>query len=142
MKKSIVERIKLWGYLHEDDLKGVFKVFLPLLLLLIALINIPYFTRMFVVQSLDSETYGVIESIEKRKGVHESKYGGSLVIKDYKIQYRYLVKNDSFVQTEIIDRKSVKLDERIKIGKLKKGDTILVKYNSKNYNQSHLKIEK
>jgi hypothetical protein len=139
--ESVGSKIKLWIHLHKDDLVGFFKIFVPMLLLVFIVRQIPSITRMFILSKLDTEIFGVIDTIEKREGVHESQIGGKVIIMSYKLNYHYLIEEEKINQSEIIDRKSVNLKQKIILDQLKKGDTILVKYDSEGKSKSKIKID-
>lgn len=140
MKESITQRISIWLYLHNDDIKGVFKIVLPLLFVFFVLRNIPFLVREFTIKNLDVETIGVIESIEKRKGIYESETGGRVVVKDFKIKYQFRIDNIPYESVEIVTKSSISMSQFFVLDKLNKGDSVLIGYSSENLNHSKLII--
>jgi hypothetical protein len=139
--ESISSKIKLWVSLHKDDIVGFFKIFVPMLLLVFVVRQIPSITRKYLLSKLDSEIVGVIDSIEKKEGIHESQIGGKVIILNYKLSYHYFIEEEIIIQSEVIDRKSVNLKQRFLLDQLGKGDSILIMYDSGNTYKSKLKIE-
>ncbi|MFT6320669.1 MAG: hypothetical protein ACJAT4_001597 [Granulosicoccus sp.] len=136
-----MKRIKLWFFLHKEDVKGVFKISVPILILMFVFIKIPWMLQQFALGSLDSEITGVVNSVEKIKGIQESQIGGKVVTKKYTIEYQFQVREDVFKKTETLHRSSLHLNQRAKFSHLEKGDSILIRYDSDDLKKSKIKTK-
>ncbi|MEM6316198.1 MAG: hypothetical protein AAF960_00925 [Bacteroidota bacterium] len=136
-----MENIKLWIQLHKEDIKGFFKILVPLLVLIFLVQRMPMAIRHYVLSKFDAETMGVVDSLEVRKGIHELEIGGKVVIRNYGIAYHYQIGNERIDRSETIDRTSLIIEQKVKIDKVRKGDSLLVRYDSNNLKRSRLEIK-
>lgn len=136
-----MEKLKLWIHLHQADIKGFLLKFLPILFLIFFLIKLPISIRNYTLSKFDAETIGIVDSIEKSEGIRESEFGGKIIIKKYKINYHFHIADKKISQSEIIDRNSVTLKQRIQLNQIEKGDSIFVKYHSNNFEKSKIEIK-
>lgn len=136
-----MKKIKLWFYLYKEEIVGIFKIFIPLILLVFLARNISLISRNIHLLRLDVEVTGVVDSIEKIQGIQETEIGGMVVVKSYKIVYHYVLQDVKIIQTEIMQSKGLFLKQRIILNNLQPGDSILVKCDSENIKQSKLQIE-
>ena len=137
---SILENLKLWIYLHKSDIKAIFKMSIPIILLFFFILKIPAMIRNYSLSKFDSEIIGVVDSIEKKEGIQESEIGGNIIVKTYRIYYHYEVENKKITCSEIIDKNSITIKQRNKLNKIEEGDSILVRYSSQNLKRSKIKI--
>ena len=138
--KEMKNNISLWIHLHKDDIFAFFKLFIPILLLIFIVREIPSFTRNYFLSKLDSEKIGIIDNIEKVKGIHESEVGSKIIIKSYRVNYHYVIEDKRIDGNEIIDMASITLKQKIRLNKIEKGDSILIKYDSGNLEHCKIKI--
>lgn len=133
-------KIKLWLQLHKGDIISALKLLIPILLLIFIILKFPFLTRTYFLSKLDSEIVGVVDKIEKTKGIHESEIGGKIINKNYKIAYHYIIKREKIKGIEVIDRSSLNLKQKIRVNKIEIGDTILIRYDSRNIKSSKILI--
>lgn len=136
-----MEKFKTWLFLNNEDLKKFPKRFSPILFLMIILIKGPWIVRQFAVKNYDSETIGVVTFLEKIKGISDSQTGGRVVTKFFHIEYKFQIEENIFEKKEKIHRSTVNIKQYSKLKKIEVGDSILVKYDSENHNNSIIKIE-
>ncbi len=132
--------MKLWMQLYKNDIIGVVKIFTLVLILILIFFKLPKVVKKYTLSQLDSEAIGVVDSIKQRKGINESLDGGKVVVKDYKIDYHFQIKSKRINKSEIIDRSSITLGQSIKLNKIEKGDSILIRYDSKNLERSSIDV--
>ncbi|MFK7772931.1 MAG: hypothetical protein AB8F94_12370 [Saprospiraceae bacterium] len=136
-----MKKLKLWFFLNKEDLKVFLKNFFPILILMIVLIKGPWIVRQFVLKNYDSETMGVVTFAEKIKGISDSETGGRVVTKFFHIEYEFRLAGNIIEKKEKIHRSNVNIKQFAKLNKLNIGDSILVKYDSKNHNNSRIKTD-
>lgn len=136
-----IAKAKLWLYLHEEDVVGFLKTFIPVILLMILMVKIPFLYRHYELKKLDSITVGKIKSIEKIIGIHESEEGGKLYTKSYRIDYQYTIGEEHLNSVEFIPRASCKPAMIIKLNQLEKGDSLSILYDSRNHKRSRVSID-
>lgn len=127
--------------MYKEEIYGLLKLGIPLIILFFFIRNFSVLTRSLIISKLDSETKGVVNSIEIRKGIKETQVGGQIANLDCKIDYHYFIKNETYKKTEIILWKSIDLDQRMYIMSLSEGDSILVKFDSKKYSSSTVLLD-
>lgn len=128
----MLKQLKLWLYLHKDDLSGFFKLFLPLILIIFIYRAMPSIVRYFQSTGLDADTIGIVDSITKNEGIHESEAGGRVIIKSYQIEYHFISENEKVARNEYLSRSSISLSQRMVLNKLDVGGSVFVRYNSGN----------
>lgn len=137
-----MEKIKLWVYLHKEDLKVFFKNLIPISILILALANIPWIFQQFAFKNYDSETTGIVLHLEKIKGISDSQTGGRVVTKTFQVKYQYQVEEDTIKKKDNIHRSTINIKQYSKLNQLQKGDSILVGYDSDRPINSRIKTEK
>ena len=136
-----MDNLRTWFDDYREDIKRIFKLFTPLVLMVIIIWKLPFLLNQMERTRLDSKTLGVVESIEKIKGINESEEGGKVIIQTYRINYKYETEEDEVTCTEYISRERLKLKERMKLNRIEKGDSIMIGFDSKGKRRSKIIIE-
>lgn len=68
VKNEKTKRIELWIHLYRDDIWSSLKLIVPTLMCVFLVQKIPWIIRSGTLSKFDSETVGIIASIEARKG--------------------------------------------------------------------------
>ena len=140
----MLENIQLWIELHQDDIKGLLKVSLLISAIVLAAYLIrqsPKYLREYSFEKLDAKTVGIIDTLIIREGIIETEAGGKVVHMDFQIEYTFNTGHSEFNLNEMILRNELELLQRMKLSTLKKGDSIVVRYESLNPNNSRIVIE-
>ena len=103
--------------------------------------RIPVYLRASSIKKFDAEIVGVVDSIIFIKGIQESEIGGKVVTKSYQIDYQYDIEEKTIKQSQMINNITLSNQQKMKLYKLSKGDSVIVVYDSKNPGKSDLKIE-
>ena len=135
-----MKKIILWLEINLENIKGGFKLLIPISIIFL-IINIPYKLRDQLLTKLDSETIGIVDSINQIKGIKETQTGGKIFTKIFEVKYHFILEETIFNNDDKILTESVTLKERIKIRNLIKGDSITIKFSSTDPNKSMIKLK-
>ncbi|MEO0684632.1 MAG: hypothetical protein AAFY76_06175 [Cyanobacteria bacterium J06649_11] len=124
-----MKRILQWVSLYSDDVKGVIKVLVLLILVVGGYRYLPIMLQQAGTIKLKGETIGVVTKKRKVEKIYESEMGGKLGIKGYQIEYFYLVEGKEVNKKAYVDKLRYTMKERMKLFQLQAGDTIKVKYD-------------
>ena len=138
--KSLTNKVRLWIDLYKDDLISGLKLMVPIMLLILALKEVPLLTRKYHLSKLDSEIFGVIDSIEIREGVQHSETGGKVVVNNYNLSYHYEIKGQRINNSETVNKTSITIRQKVKLDKIRRDDTIVIKYDSANFKNAKIKL--
>jgi len=139
--KSLGSRIEFWIYLNKEDISAVFKYVVPFSLGVCMLMYSPNMIRKYTAAKLDAQTIGIIDTIEKREIVVYSDKDWAQIIKNYKIDYHYIVNEEKIEYSEIIDRSQTNEQQRAILNEIQKGDTVKVNYDSENIHLAKIDIK-
>ncbi len=140
-RESVGNRIKLWIYLHKEDLVAFFKYAGPFSLAVGLLMYAPNIINKYLAVKLDAQTIGIIDNIEKREIVVYSDKDWARIIKNYKVDYHYIVNKETIEYSEIIDRSATNEQQRVILNEIQKGDTVKVRYDSENIHLAKIDIK-
>jgi len=135
-----VDKFNEWYSIYGDELKTSVKLLFPLIIVIFLFGNLEFIAHKIKLTQFDSETYGRVSSIEKIKAINESEAGSKLYTKFYKINYDYQLGDKTYGKEEYLSRKAMNIKGRIKMDKLEKGDSIIIKYDSQNHSKSIIKF--
>lgn len=138
MKQS---KIRMWFHLYGDDIKGFVFKFIPMMLLLVIITNLPKWIRVFQLRQLDSTEVGIILSNETIRGIHQSEEGNKWIVKGHEISYQFISEELKHNKTEYIGLNSVQHKHWFKLAQLSEGDSICILFKKSNPAYSTIDIK-
>ena len=136
MKESKIQNIKLWIYLYKED---VFQICMGATFL-IFILSLPSLGRKYILSKLDTKIVGVVENIEKNQAIHNSQYGGKVYVKSYTVDYQFFIDKMEVCKREWIEKRTLTTNQRIAIYNLKSGDSLSIRYDSKNIQNAKIDL--
>lgn len=136
-----MKRIESWFHLYsEDTIKTILNLFLVVAVFAFC-IYAPQLIRYYFINRFESKTIGIIDKIEARKGIHETREGGKVVLTSYKVDYHFEAEESVIKKSQIISRNTLQYEKWYCLSQWKIGDTILVKYDSDHPNKSMIEVQ-
>ncbi len=127
--------------LYKDDIFGVLKTGLLLLVFLGGFRVFPLLVDKWVNRNLTQKTFGIVTEIEADKYIRERFEGGKISTKGYFVEFDYFPKNQRLNTKSYIAMSTLSLLQKANIRNVKTGDTITVKYDAQHPENAKLVIE-
>lgn len=122
----------IWNWInnHQENLLGA-GLILGFLLIGVIYVRGPVLLDKYLVNQLDAETTGKLLNIERNIVVHEDRLGGHVRIGGLTITYQYTVEYQVYKREEYLNRRSLKQDADLFLLHASLGDSLIVRYDSK-----------
>ena len=136
-----MKKIYQWFSLYSDDIKGIIKVTVLLVVVVGGYRALPRVLRYASTVKLKGETIGVVTQIRKVEKIYESEAGGKLGVKGYDVKYSYVVDGEEEDKQVYLDKLRYTMKERMKLYQLQVGDSVLVKFDLDTPNKSTIAFD-
>lgn len=134
--------IGFWWYLHKDNIMPVAKIVAVIAFLFLLAWGISALHRKSMITKFDSSTIAMIDTIIIVTEVNQvPEATNKFFIRAYNVHYSFEVNRKYFYEHENINAKFLTIQQNANLRKLKRGDDIIVNYDSKNPKQSRIIIE-